>query len=51
MNVTETQIEGLAQDFSISSVLAMELLHSCGKPSKYGTHGIWLLNALAVISL
>ena len=29
------QIDGLVQDCSISSALAMEILQSCTKPSKY----------------
>ena len=35
------QINGLVQDCSNSSVLAMELLQSCTKPSKYACETYW----------
>ena len=33
--ICKLQIDGLVQDCSISSALAMELLQSCTKPWKY----------------
>ena len=38
----DSYIDGLAQDCSNSSALAMELLQSCAKPLVYGW-GTWLL--------
>ena len=42
-------IDGLAQDCSNSSAIALELLQSCAKPSTctYGLHGTYRLAAFA----
>ena len=36
LTVAASQIDGLVQDYSISSALALEILQSCTKLSKYG---------------
>ena len=36
LRLGEIYINGLVQDYSISSALAMEILQSCTKPSIYG---------------
>ena len=47
LQLCNEQIDDLAQDCSNSSALAMELLQSCAKPSKYLTGGMtYLLEVL-----
>ena len=48
---TTLNIDGLLQDSNISSVLAVEILHSCTNPSTYPSNGKLLYILLQLLSI